>query len=72
MECAPSAMRTYTLRRRLVECAQDELRYWRRTTDPRSGRDYWWHTASAARQWAMPTVDGKGPYEWHPNLERYA
>jgi hypothetical protein len=45
-----------------------DLRYWRRAVDPDSQREYWWHALTSHAQWSAPTVDGKGPLEWHPEL----
>lgn len=45
-----------------------DLRYWRRAVDPDSQREYWWHVLTSHAQWSAPTVDGKGPLEWHPEL----
>lgn len=55
-------------RGRAAEARITELRYWRRTTDPDTQREYWWHTLTGAAQWAPPVLDGKTPYEWHPDL----
>jgi hypothetical protein len=45
--------------------AAADLAYWRRAAAA-DGRVFWWHTLTWARQWHEPTVDGKGPYHWHP------
>ena len=56
-------------RRRAVDARVDELRYWRRAADER-GRPYWYHVVTWNRQWVAPTVDGRGPEEWHPDLQQ--
>ena len=45
-----------------------ELRFWRRAVDRDSGRSYWWHTITGNTQWTPPLIEGKSPYEWHPDL----
>lgn len=46
-----------------------DFRYWRKATTS-DGRHYWYDTRTWRRSWTPPVVDGKGPYEHHPDLAR--
>jgi hypothetical protein len=65
---AGSGVAAGSRRGRAADARITELRYWRRTTDPDSGREYWWHTLTGASQWSPPVLEGRTPYEWHPDL----
>ena len=54
--------------RKPVEQRVAELRYWRPATDEVTGRPYWYHLVTWARQWTPPMVEGRGPLEWHVDL----
>lgn len=49
-----------------------DLVYWRKATDSKTGKTYWWHSLTWASQWMPPVVEGKDPYQWHPHLKEMA
>ena len=52
------------------ETAIKELRYWNQAIDPITRKPYWWHDLTRQIQWDPPLLDGKDPYQWHPDLKQ--
>jgi hypothetical protein len=51
------------------ETKVSELRYWTEAIDPVTNKPFWWHELTRVVQWETPMLEGKDPYQWHPDLK---